>query len=138
MNVRMVDIRTISDERGSLSFLESGDVEASFDFKRIYYIYGVPDSVRRGFHAHKTLIQLLICMHGSIEILLDDGREKRVVTLDHPSRGLWIPPGIWREMHWQRADSVLCVLASAHYSENDYIREYAEFLRFAEEKIVSM
>ena len=125
-------VRTTSG-MGSLSFLEAG-VDTPFDIKRIYYIYDVPKGTQRGGHAHKQLRQLLFCPYGTIEILLDDGVEKSSVLLDDPCRGLMIGPGLWRDMIWHTDNAVLCVAASEHYDESDYIRSYEAFLHFKKEQ----
>lgn len=99
-----------------------------FEIKRVYYLYDTKESVRRGFHAHKSLEQILICIHGSCKILLDNGTEKKVVALEKPYEGLYIANDIWREMYDFSPDAVLLVLASDFYREEDYIRDYDEFL----------
>lgn len=102
-------------------------------FKRIYYIYGVSKNVTRGHHAHLNLKQIAWCPHGSVEILLDNGVTKNKFSLDSPEKGLYIGPGIWREMKWLITDSVLCVAASELYDENDYVRDYDKFLQMVNE-----
>lgn len=127
MNYRMVEIRSIhSQGLGSLSFFESGR-DMSFEIKRIYYITGVPANFKRGYHAHKTLKQLLFCPYGSIEIILDDGERKESIILNDSSKGLIIEEPLWREMTWIVKESVLCVAASDYYDQNDYIRDYNSF-----------
>ena len=103
--------------------------EIPFNIKRIYYVYTVPKEIKRGFHAHKRLEQILICMSGSVKIKVDNGNEKRIFELSNPSKGLYIGPGVWREMYDFNQSSVLLVLASEHYNEEDYIRDYEEFLK---------
>ena len=98
------------------------------DIKRIYYIHGAPKGTHRGGHAHKTLRQVLWCPYGSIRIRLDNGREKTDVLLDSPDKGLIVEHYMWREMIWEKKDSVLCVAADSYYDESDYIRDYDEFL----------
>lgn len=105
-----------------------GDTTIPFSIKRIYYIFDTKEGVRRGYHAHKKLRQVLICVRGSCKILLDNGKEKKVIPLDKPSRGLLIEQLIWREMYDFTSDCVLLVLASDYYNENDYIRDYSVFL----------
>ena len=117
------------DARGELIAIESGK-EIPFSIKRVYYIYGVGEGVRRGYHAHKKLEQVLICMHGSCKVLLDDGRERAEVLLDSPAQGLYVGHAVWREMFDFSPDAVLVVLASELYDESDYIREYPAFLRY--------
>ena len=117
------------DERGMLVALEEMR-DIPFEIKRVYYMYDTKENVRRGFHAHKSLEQILICIHGSCKILLDNGEEKKIVSLEKPYEGLYIANDIWREMYDFSSDAVLMVLASDFYREEDYIRNYEEFLRF--------
>ncbi len=117
------------DTRGQLVALEEKK-EIPFDIKRVYYIYDTLEGVRRGFHAHKTLKQLLICVHGSCKVLLDDGKEKEIVVLDKPYEGIFIQSNMWREMYDFSKDAVLLVLASEIYDEADYIRDYDKFLKY--------
>lgn len=121
------------DHRGQLVALEEGK-EIPFQVKRVYYMYDTVEGVRRGYHAHKCLEQILICVHGSCKILLDNGKETAVVNLDTPFEGLYISNDMWREMYDFSSDAVLMVLASELYDEADYIRNYDEFLKFVEEK----
>ena len=97
-------------------------------------MYDTKEGVRRGFHAHKSLEQILICIHGSCKILLDNGEEKKTVPLEKPYEGLYISNDMWREMFDFSEDAVLMVLASDLYDEGDYIRDYDEFLKFINEK----
>lgn len=121
------------DDRGHLISLEEFN-DIPFEIKRVYYMYDTKQGVRRGFHAHKTLEQILVCIHGSCKILLDNGSQKKIVPLEKPYEGLYIANDIWREMYDFSADAVLMVLASEIYMEEDYIRDYDEFLKFIEEK----
>lgn len=121
------------DERGQLVALEEFK-DIPFAIKRVYYMYDTGKNVHRGSHAHKTLEQILICIHGSCKVLLDNGREKKVVPLEKPYEGLYIANDMWREMFDFSPDAVLMVLASRLYEESDYIRDYDEFLRFTGEK----
>ena len=115
------------DERGMLVALEQyGDIP--FEIKRVYYMYQTKKDVRRGFHAHKSLQQILVCIHGSCKILLDNGTEKKTVSLERPYEGLYVANNMWREMYDFSEDAVLLVLASEMYQEEDYIRDYEEFL----------
>ena len=117
------------DERGSLIALESLK-NIPFEIKRVYYIFGNKNNVRRGFHAHKNLQQVLIAVSGSCKILLDDGTNKQEVLLDSPSKGLLIKNCVWREMFDFSSDCVLMVLANEVYEESDYIRDYQQFLSY--------
>ena len=121
------------DERGMLVALEELK-DIPFEIKRVYYMYDTQKDVHRGFHAHKKLEQILICIHGSCKILLDNGTEKKKVSLEKPYEGLYIANDMWREMYDFSPDAVLLVLASELYSEEDYIRDYDEYLRFVGKK----
>ncbi|MDF2857029.1 MAG: WxcM-like protein [Neobacillus sp.] len=134
MEITKSKYRSICDDKGKLTFLESGGgKDIPFAIQRVYYIYEVLPGERRGFHAHKKLEQYLICIAGSCTILLDDGSEMKHVTLNDPSEGLYIGPGTWREMYNFSPEAVLLVLASEHYDENDYIRDYDRFLAYLKE-----
>ncbi len=115
------------DQRGQLIALEEWK-DIPFEIKRIYYMYNTKDGVRRGLHAHKSLKQILICVSGKCKVLLDNGSEKKIVFLETPYEGLYIDNNIWREMYDFSPDAVLLVLASDVYKEEDYIRDYDEFL----------
>ena len=117
------------DDRGNLISLEENK-NIPFDIKRVYYIYSNKEGVRRGFHAHKNLKQVLVCVNGSCEILLDDGKEKSIIKLENRNEGLFIEKMIWREMFNFSADCVLMVLASDYYFEDDYIRNYEDFKNY--------
>lgn len=121
------------DERGQLVALEQYK-DIPFEIKRVYYMYDTGKDVRRGFHAHKSLEQILICIHGSCKILLDNGKEKKIVSLEKPYEGLYISNDMWREMYDFSPDAVLMVLASDYYKEEDYIRNYDDFLEFLKNK----
>ena len=129
MKIKFINFETISDERGKLIAIEELK-NIPFKIKRIYYIFGTKKNVRRGFHAHKNLKQVAICINGSCKFLLDDGK-KRIddIALDSPNQGLFIDKMVWREMYDFSEDCVLLILASEYYDENDYIRNYEEFLK---------
>lgn len=114
------------DERGQLVALEEFN-DIPFKIKRVYYMYDTGFGVHRGLHSHRTLEQILICIHGSCKVLLDNGTEKREIMLDKPYEGVYIGPDIWREMYDFSSDAVLLVLASQVYDESDYIRNYDLF-----------
>lgn len=118
------------DERGQLVALEE-QKDIPFHIKRVYYMYDTDEGVTRGKHAHKHLEQILVCIHGSCKILLDNGREKKIVPLEKPYEGLYVANNMWREMFDFSPDAVLLVLASELYDPEDYIRDYDEFLTFA-------
>lgn len=118
-----------SQRKGDISVVESlGTVP--FDVKRIYYLYDVPGGVDRGGHAHKNLSQFIVAVSGCFTVVLDDGRNKRSFVLNRPYKGLLVVPGIWRTLEDFSSGSVCMVLASEHYDETDYIRDYHEFLQF--------
>ena len=121
------------DARGMLVAIE-GIKDIPFKIKRIYYIYNTKTNVARGFHAHKHLEQVLICVHGSCKVVLDDGYNRETVELNNPSEGLYIANDIWREMSDFSSDAVLLVLASELYDESDYIRNYDDFKKMISEK----
>lgn len=125
---RIIDIRKYSDNRGYLSVIEGG-MDIPFEIKRIYYLYMVPEAAR-GAHAHKELQQLLVATSGSVDITLDDGKEKKTFHLDRPWKGLLVVPGLWRDLDNFSGGTVLMCLASEKYDEGDYIREYDEFLKY--------
>lgn len=118
-----------SERKGNISVVENNDT-IPFEVKRTYYLYDVPGGESRGAHAHKELSQLIIAASGSFNVILDDGNVKRTFTLNRPYQGLYIVPGIWRDLNDFSAGSVCMVLASAGYDKNDYIRDYTEFLAF--------
>lgn len=126
--LNFVSFPPLGDERGSLVALES-EKTVPFAIKRVYYIFATQKSVARGFHAHKNLKQVAICVTGKCRMILDNGENREEVWLDSPTKGLLINDLVWREMHDFSEDCVLLVLASEHYDETDYIREYDEFKR---------
>lgn len=117
----------LGDDRGSLVALESGKT-IPFAIKRVYYIFETKAGVSRGFHAHRNLRQVAVCVTGSCRMELDNGMERRSIWLDSPTRGVLIEEMVWREMYDFSPDCVVLVLASEHYDETDYIRDYAEFI----------
>jgi dTDP-4-dehydrorhamnose 3,5-epimerase-like enzyme len=130
-----VHIKTIPTlNAGELSFFE-GTRDIPFEIKRIYFISKVPEGVRRGFHAHKKLKQLLFCPYGCIQLILENQRGREEIELSDPSVGVLIEEPTWREMLWMKKDSVLCVAASDFYTTEDYIRDYEEFQRFLKDKV---
>ena len=124
--IKFIDFPALGDERGSLVALEA-EKTVPFPIKRVYYIFGTNAGVSRGFHAHKKLQQVALCITGKCRMILDDGRQRNEVWLDSPNKGLIIGDLVWREMHDFSEDCVLLVLASEHYDEDDYMRDYDEF-----------
>ena len=133
MQVIKYSFQQHGDSRGQLVSLEEYS-DIPFRIKRVYYVYDTLPNVRRGFHAHKSLEQIMICIHGKCKVLLDNGLEKKIVYLEKPYEGLYISNNIWREMYDFSEDAVLLVLASDLYHEEDYIRDYDEFLKFIASK----
>lgn len=128
--IKMIDFQSLGDDRGSLVALEIGQEKTvPFQIKRVYYIYRTADKVSRGFHAHRHLKQVAVCVSGSCKMILDDGFARESIVLNNPVKGLFIESMIWREMHDFTEDCVLLVLASEHYDESDYIRNYSDFLK---------
>lgn len=128
--IRIKTIPTVN--AGELSFFEANH-DIGFDIKRVYYISKVPEGVRRGFHAHKKLKQLLFCPYGKIQLILENELGREEIELSDPSIGVVIDRATWREMLWLQKESVLCVAASDYYSVEDYIRDYVEFKKFVGE-----
>lgn len=128
MKPTFIDFQEHGDWRGQLVALEENK-NIPFSVKRVYFMYDTKEGVVRGKHAHRKLHQILFCVAGACTIKMDDGKETTEVRLTQPSRGLLIGPGIWREMYDFTPGAVLMVLASEYYDENDYIRNYEQFLR---------
>ena len=129
-NTEMLSFKCNMDNYGSLVPVEAnGDVP--FDIRRIYYLYDVEAGMRRGYHRHLDLEQALICVHGSVKLLVKTPFEEENILLDDPTRALYIRPMVWREMYDFSPDAVLLVLASKHYNVEDYIRDYAQYERDA-------
>ncbi|HEU4457624.1 MAG TPA: FdtA/QdtA family cupin domain-containing protein [Methylibium sp.] len=124
---KLIDLPKIADPRGNLSFIEAGR-QIPFDIRRVYYLYDVPGGSERGGHAHLALHQFVIAMSGSFDIVLDDGFEKKRIHLNRSYRGLYIPPMTWRELDNFSSGSVCMVLASEHFAESDYLRDYSDFM----------
>ncbi|MGC9402635.1 sugar 3,4-ketoisomerase [Vibrio genomosp. F10 str. 9ZC157] len=126
--IKTLEFNVLGDERGSLvSLEENGNIP--FNIRRVYYIFDTETEVSRGFHAHRELEQIAVCLKGRCRFVLDDGHTREEVWLDSPNKGLYINNNKWREMHDFSDDCVLMVLASNVYDESDYIRDYEEFLK---------
>jgi dTDP-4-dehydrorhamnose 3,5-epimerase-like enzyme len=126
--IKLLNFNLIGDERGSLVSIEEHK-DIPFKIKRVYYIFDTQNGVVRGYHAHKNLEQVAICLKGKCEFILDDGRDKESIVLEGETQGLYIGNNIWREMHNFSKDCVLVVFASEFYDESDYIRNYDEFIK---------
>lgn len=124
---RKVELPKITDYRGNLTFVEEGE-HIPFQIRRVYYLYDVPGGADRGAHAHRALHQFMICMSGSFDLVLDDGKDKMRLNMNRPYYGVYICPMIWRKLENFSSGSVCMVLASQKYNEQDYIRDYNQFL----------
>lgn len=125
----IVPVRTHLDGRGSLGVIEQADLP--FPVRRVYYLFDVPIGAVRGEHGHKQLEQLMICMHGRLEVILNDGTGQFRFTLDTPGQALHVPPGLWRSLKFIEPGTVVCVLASRPYERDDYIYSFEEYLVWA-------
>jgi hypothetical protein len=123
---RFIDLPVVNDPRGNLCFIES-EGHAPFEIQRVYYLYDVPSQSTRAGHAHKALHQLLIALSGSFDVHLHDGARRETVTLNRPNRGLLIGPMLWRDIDNFSSGAVCLVLASLHFDESDYIRDFDAF-----------
>ncbi len=129
MHIKKCSFQQHGDVRGMLVAIEE-QKDIPFPIRRVYYLYNTGEGVVRGHHAHKNLQQILICIHGTCKVRLDDGKSKEEVLLDKPYEGLYVSNAVWREMFDFSPDAVLLVLASELYNESDYIRNYDDFLDF--------
>jgi len=125
---KLIELPKINDPRGNLTFIEP-TVHIPFEIQRVYYLYDVPGGSERGGHAHKQLNQLIVAMSGSFDVLLDDGKDKVCYHLNRSYIGLYVCSMIWRELNNFSSGSVCMVLASNRYEEDDYYREYSEFMQ---------
>lgn len=124
-DIQIIRIPKITDPRGNISVIEKDIIP--FKIKRVYYLYDVPSGSVRGGHAHKEQLEFLVALSGSFNLILNDGKNEKVVTLKKPNEGLLIPTGIWRELEDFSSGAVCLVLASGEFDENDYIRDFSEF-----------
>jgi len=128
MDIKIVAIPKIEDYRGNLGVIEN-DVDP-FEIKRVYYLYDVPSSARRGGHAHKDQIEFLVALSGSFDVILKDGKSTQTVTLNKPDKGLLIPVNMWRELENFSSGAVCLVVVSDVFKEADYIRSYEDYLQY--------
>ena len=126
-NCSIIELNKVHNRSGNLTAIE-GKMDIPFDVKRLYYLYDVPGGAERGGHAHKDLQQLIVAASGCFNVLLDDGRNKKVVELNRPYYGLYVVPGIWRELINFSSGAICLVMASHKFSEVDYIRVYTDFI----------
>ncbi len=125
----ILPLNKIHNRAGNITIIE-GEKSIPFEVKRIYYLYDIPGGENRGGHAHKQLHQLMVAASGSFDVMLDDGNNKKIVTLNRPDYGLLIVPGIWRELMEFSSGAICLVLASEKYNINDYLRDYEQFLNY--------
>ena len=130
--IRLLEWKDLGDERGNLVVVE-GNMDIPFEIKRIFYIYGSDGTVVRGQHANRLSEFVMINVSGTSKVKVDNGEESRVIELNRPRMGLYLKNNIWKDMYDFSADSILLVLASEHYDESEYIRDYQEYLRFIKE-----
>lgn len=128
-NCNVIELNKIQNRAGNITVIQE-DLNFPFGIKRVYYLYDVPGGADRGGHAHKELQQLIIAASGSFDVILDDGKNKKIVQLNRPYYGLLVVPGIWRELTSFSSGAICMVLASTLYDQNDYIRDYEKFLKF--------
>ena len=127
-NCSVVELKSLKNRSGNITPIEN-HVDIPFEVKRVFYLYDIPGGENRGAHAHKECHQFIIAASGSFEVQMDDGKVKKTVMLNQPYRGLHIPPGIWASEVNFSSGAICLVMASHTYNENDYIRNYHEFLK---------
>jgi hypothetical protein len=123
----MLELPVVPDAQGDLAFAE-GDGHVPFPIARVFFVYGVPGDAVRGGHAHLEQHEALFCVHGRLDIALDDGTRRETITLDQPHQGIHLPPLIWYDLDGFTSDTVYLALTSAAFEESDYIRDYQEYL----------
>jgi dTDP-4-dehydrorhamnose 3,5-epimerase-like enzyme len=126
-DVRILDLKQVNTvEGGAIVSCEKSDL-LPFDPKRVYYLYDVPSGADRGGHAHKQLLQLMVAVSGSFEVVINDGKTEKTIRLDQPNQGLYVQPGLWNDLKGFSCGAICLVLASEEYTESDYIRTKEEF-----------
>lgn len=128
-NCCVLELKKIHNRAGNITVIEN-NVQIPFEVKRVYYLYDVPGGEERGGHAHRELRQLIVAASGCFDIVLDDGKNKKIVELNRPYFGLYVIPGIWREIINFSSGAICLVLASEVYKKDDYIRDYQDFLNW--------
>lgn len=128
MNTELITLPKIEDYRGNIAVIEKDVIP--FQIKRVYYLFDVPSTAKRGGHAHKEQSELLIPLSGSFDVQLKDGKEEKTVTLNKPDKGLLIKSNVWRELDNFSSGAVCLVISSGEFDEADYIREFDEFIRY--------
>lgn len=130
---RIVELGKHHGATGNLTVVENGKVE-NFDTQRVFFIYDIPGGVSRGGHSHKTLREIIIATSGSFEVYVNDGKNERTFLLNHPSKALLLPAGVWEELRNFSSGAVALVLASIPYTPEDYIRNYDEFIKYKQQE----
>lgn len=131
-NCNVVELTKIHNTAGNITIIQNGK-NPPFEVKRVYYLYDIPGGSERGGHAHKELYQLIVAASGSFDVILDDGRNKKVIQLNRPNFGLFVVPGIWREVSNFSSGAICLVLASNKYDQADYIRDYQNFKKYKDD-----
>lgn len=126
MNIELIGIPKVEDYRGNIGVIENNTVP--FEVKRVYYLYDIPSTARRGGHAHKDQIELLVALSGSFDVIVMDGKQSQTITLNKPDKGLIIHKNMWRELENFSSGAVCLVLASDVFMESDYIRDFDDYL----------
>lgn len=124
---KLFDFEIHADDRGNLTSL-SNNKEIPFEIKRIYYTWNMPNSAIRGGHAHRELDEVMVCLHGSCDFVLDNSKEKITITLDKPNKGLYVPAHVWRDFRNFSPDCVVILIASDYFHPEDHVKDYTEFL----------
>lgn len=131
-NCKIIKLNQLGDRRGHISVVENNN-EIPFSVKRVYYLYDVPSGEKRGGHAHRNLEQLIVAVTGSFDVIVDDGHTKNTFRLNRPNEGLYFPSGLWRDINNFSAGAICLVLASLPFDENDYMRNYKDYLKYIEQ-----
>lgn len=131
MDNKIIELQKITDPRGNLTVAEANK-NVPFDIKRTYWVYDVPGGECRGGHAHKQCLEFIVAVSGSFHVTLDNGKEKNTYLLNHPWQGLLVDTGVWRTLDDFSSGAVCMVLASEKFEEEDYIREYDDYLKYME------
>lgn len=133
MNAKIINLPKFLDARGNLSFVEQEN-HIPFEIKRTYWLYDVPGGESRGGHAYRENQEFIVALSGSFDVVLDDGTQKQTFTLNRSYYGLYVPKGIWREMENFSTNALALILSSTEFNEDDYVRDYEEFLRLKAKK----